>query len=283
MAISNFQPAIWAATLLDTLKNSLVFAAPMVVNRDYEGEITGHGVSVNITSISDPTVGNYVKDTDITVQALTDATRALLINNQKYFAFEVDDLDKTQSANGGALMTQAAVQAAYALRNIADGVVAAEMKVGAAAGGNALGATAVSSADTAFKLLVNLRTKLTKANVPVDGRWCIVNSDIYAYFLQDSRFINAQASGSTEPLRNGMVGRALGMTIYESNNCPAGASTGTMAFAGYSGAVAYADQIVNVEADRMEKRFADLLKGLHVYGVKTTRPNGLASADVTVT
>jgi hypothetical protein len=238
-------------------------------------------VSVNITSISDPTVGSYVKDTDISVQALTDATRALLINNQKYFAFEVDDLDKAQAANGGALMMQAAVQAAYALRNVADGIVALEMKTNALAG-NKLGATAVASVDAAFQLIVNMGVKLDKANVPTDGRWLIVHPDLYGKFQQDNRFINSQAAGTTEGLRNGNVGQAVGFQIYKSNNCQAGASTGTIVTAGYPGAVSYADQIVNVEADRMEKRFADLLKGLHVYGVKTVRPEGLVTADVTV-
>jgi len=282
MAISNFQPTIWAATLLDTLKNSLVFAAPGVVNREYEGEITGGGTSVNITSISDPTIGTFAKDTDLTVQALTDATRALVINNQKYFAFEVDDLDKVQSRNGGALMVQAAVQAAYALRNVADGVVAAEMKANTLAG-NKLGAKAVSTVDIAFQLIIDMRKKLTVSNVPVDGRWLIVHPDLYGKFLLDSRFINAQASGSSEPLRNGRVGRVLGFDVYESNNCAAGASTGTIVTAGYPGATSYADQIVNVEAGRMEKRFADYLKGLHVYGTKVVRPEGLVTADVTVT
>lgn len=281
MAISNFQPTIWSATLLDTLKNSLVFGAPAVVNRNYEGEIRAGGTSVKITSISDPTVSDYVKDTDLSVQALTDATRSLLIDKQKAFAFEVDDLDAVQSQNGGALMTQAATQAAYALRNIADGIIAAEMKNNALAG-NKLGAKAVSSVDLAFQLLVDMRTKLTKNNVPNEGRWVIVNPELYGKLLADARFINAQASGSTDPLLNGRVGRALGFDVFESNNCAAGASTGTIITAGYVGATSFADQIVQVEAARMEKRFADLLKGLHVYGTKVIRPEGLVTADVTV-
>jgi N4-gp56 family major capsid protein len=281
MAISNFQPTIWSATLLDTLKNSLVFGSPGVVNRDYEGEIRARGNTVKITSISDPTVGDYVKDTDVTVQALTDATQSLVINTQKYFAFEVDDLDAVQAANGGALMSQAAKQAAYALRNVADGLLAAEMKANALAG-NKLGATAVNSADTAYNLLIAMKVKLDKANAPQDGRWAIVTPDLYGYFLKDQRFTAAQNSGTTEALRNGVVGRAAGFDISMSNNCTAGASTGTMCYAGYTGAVSYAEQIVGVEAARMEKRFADLLKGLHVYGYKTVRPSGLVTADVTV-
>lgn len=281
MAISNFQPTIWAATLLDTLKNSLVFGAPGVVNRDYEGEITGGGTSVKITSISDPTVTNYVKDTDLAVQALTDATRSLLIDQQKAFAFEVDDLDAAQSRNGGALMTQAAVQAAYALRNVADGVIAAEMKANALVG-NKLGAKAISTVDGAFQLIVDMGVKLDDNNVPMDGRWLIVTPALYGKFQQDNRFISALQAGTTEGLRNGNVGNALGFAISKSNNCAAGATTGKIVTAGYAGATSYADQIVNVEAARMERRFADLLKGLHVYGTKVIRPEGLVTADVTV-
>lgn len=279
MAISNFQPTLWAATLLDSLKNSLVFAGPGVANRNYEGEIRRAGTSVKITNISDPTVGSYVKDTDITTQALTDATTSLTIDQQKYFSFEVDDLDKVQAAGG--ILDQAAVQAAYALRNVADGVVALELKNNALAG-NKLGAKAVSTADLAFGLLKDFWVTQTKANVPVDGRWAVVTPDFYGKLLTDNRFIAAYASGTTEPLNNGFIGRALGMKIYVSNNCAAGASTGTMNYAGHADGLAYADQIVEVEAFRMEKRFADGLKGLHVYGTKVIRPSVIVTADVTV-
>lgn len=280
MAISNFQPTLWSATLLDSLKNSLVFGAPGVANRNYEGEIRRAGTSVKITNISDPTVGTYTKDTDLTIQALTDATTSLTIDQQKYFAFEVDDLDKVQAAGG--ILDQAAVQAAYALRNVADGVIATELKANALAG-NKLGATAVSSSDLAFTLLTNFWVKLTTNNVPVDGRWAVVTPLLYAKFLGDARFINAQASGSTEALRNGFVGRALGMDIFVSNNCSAGAAAGFMAYAGHAMGIAYADQIVETEAFRMERRFADGIKGLHVYGTKVIRPAAITTADVTVT
>jgi len=281
MAITNFQPTIWSGVILDTLKKSLVFGAPGVVNRDYEGEITQGGTSVKITDFADPTIGTFVKDTDITIQALTDATRSLLIDQQKYFAFEVDDLDAVQSRNGGAIVDQAGSQAAYKLRDTADQVIAAELKANALAG-NKLGAKAVNSADTAFKLLVDFRTKLATNNIPNEGRWAIVTPSFYSYLLQDNRFISAAQSGSTDPLLNGRVGRALGMNIYESNNCTAGATTGTMCYAGHAIGTSYAEQILKVEAGRLEKRFADYLKGLHVYGTKVLRPEAVVTADVTV-
>ena len=68
MAITNFIPEVWAAQLLSSLKKSLVFAAPGVANRNYEGQITDSGDTAKITSISRPTIASYTKNsTTITV------------------------------------------------------------------------------------------------------------------------------------------------------------------------------------------------------------------------
>ena len=40
-------------------------------------------------------------------------------------------------------------------------------------------------------------------------------------------------------------------------------------------AIAFANSINKVETDRKEKGFADIVKGLHVYGAKIQRPEQL--------
>ena len=77
-------------------------------------------------------------------------------------------------------------------------------------------------------------------------------------------------------LANGYVGRAAGFDIYTSNNVPNTSNALYKVIAGYSGAWSYAEQIADVEAYRPERRFADAVKGLHLYGAKVTRPLGLA-------
>ena len=59
------------------------------------------------------------------------------------------------------------------------------------------------------------------------------------------------------------------------------AATGGLVIAGYRGATTFAEQIVSVEALRLEKRFADGVKGLHVYGGKLVRPTAWAVGTVT--
>jgi len=61
------------------------------------------------------------------------------------------------------------------------------------------------------------------------------------------------------------------------------AATGGLAIAGHGIATTFAEQIVSVEAVRLEKRFADGIKGLHVYGAKVVRPTALAVAEFDAT
>jgi len=57
---------------------------------------------------------------------------------------------------------------------------------------------------------------------------------------------------------------------------------GQLAIAGSPIAATFAAQIASVESARMEKRFADLVKGLSLFGAKVTRPAGLTVASVKV-
>src|SRR5689334_112406 len=92
-----FIPTVWAARLLNALDKSLVYGQPGVVNRDYEGDIREAGNSVKVASIGDVTVDDYTKDTDINdPEILTDAEQTMLIDQQKYFNFFIDSVDRAQ-------------------------------------------------------------------------------------------------------------------------------------------------------------------------------------------
>lgn len=282
MAITNFIPEVWSAQLLSSLKKTLVFAGPGVANRNYEGEIADKGDTVKITSISRPTVATYTKNsTTITPETLTDAQRSLLIDQSKYFAFEVDDIDLRQSANGGALMAEAAQEAAYALGDTADQLVAG-LYTGVDSA-NAISTTSITSAALALTGLVNLKVKLDVANVPTQGRYVIVPPWYHGLLLQNTSFIDLSASGSADALRNGTVGRAFGFDVLVSNNCVNVTGDDWIVQAGYPGALSFAEQIVKVEAYRPESAFSDALKGLHLYGAKLVRPTGIATLTASIT
>lgn len=286
MAVSNFIPDLWSAQLLVSLRKAHV--AGNLVNRDYEGEIKRQGDSVKITSINDVTIGTYTSHSDITVEDIDDATRSLLIDQAKYFAVELDDVEKAQHVKGGGSpLAQAVDNAAYQLADTADAFLLDLINDAAEATSNDLGTVAIhTDADALYDSIVDLMVRLDVNNVPQQGRFLVVSPTLYGRLLKLDRFVVAGDTVSAETRTNGFIGEIVGLPVYRSNNLPAvtdAAATGGVALAGYRGATTFAEQIVSVEAARMEKRFADMVKGLHVYGGKVVRPTGVAKVEFDAT
>lgn len=285
MSITRFRPEIWSANLLVALRKQLVYAGPGIVNRDYEGDIQQAGDTVRITSISDPTIGTYsANTTTITPEELTDAQRTMVVDQAKYFAFFVDDVDKRQAK--GDVIPEAMRRAAYKLADQVDQYVAglysgiqAANVVGSTGSPVKVALTADTNSLAAYnQVLVPLRTALSRANVPMEGRFVVVSPEFHARLLLDNRFIKVNEAGTSEGLRNGMVGRAAGFDIIESNNVPVPTGNVHAIIAGTSMAISFAEQINKTEAYRPEAKFADAVKGLMLYGAKLVRPEGLAVA-----
>lgn len=275
MAVTTFIPELWNARLLYALEKAHV--ATNLVNRNYEGEIRNHGDTVHINTIGAITVKSYTKNTDIDApETLTTTDQTLVIDQAKYFNFQVDDVDKVQAA--GELVDTAMGRAAYALADVSDAYLLGVIAAGAAAG-NTIGSAAAPVALTAsnvYENIVKLKTKLDKANVPNTGRTIVVPPDVHSLLLLDDRFAKSTATAGQEALINGLVGRIAGFDVYMSNNVKTGTGTDTgktpyfEITAQITDATTYAEQIIKTEAYRMESRFADAVKGLHVYGAKVT-------------
>lgn len=283
MSIKLFKPEIWSANLLVAARKALIYGGPSVVNHDYEGEIAEYGDTVRITSISRPTIGTYVPNvTVITPEQITDAQRTLTIDQAKYFAFSVDDVDARQARAN--VIPQAMSEAAYGVADVIDQYIASFYTQIQSA--NALGSITVNSATTPTdaydKVLVPLKTKLDRANVPTVGRYAILTPELHACLLRDGRFIKVNEAGTAEALRNGMVGRAAGFDLAVSNNTPNTTGTEYAVTAGVQAALSVAFQIAKTEAYRPQSGFSDAIKGLNLYGAKMTRPDFMASALVTV-
>lgn len=288
MSLDNFIPEVWSKQLLVNLRKVHIFGQSAIINRDYQGEISAYGDTVKINAIGPITIGTYTRDTDIDdPEALTDAQAELKIDQAKYFNFQVDDLDKAQTKPK--VMSAAMTDASYYLRDTTDQFIAAlytDASTSNAIGNNTtphtvVAGTAGEGEHNIFDELVDLRVNLNKAKIPTAGRFVIAGPEILAVMLKDDRFTKANIAGSAETLRSGQIGKVLGFDIYESPNCPVVASTKYKVIAGHPMAWSFAEQIIKVEPYRMEKRFADAVKGLHVYGAKVVRPTALAVLTAT--
>lgn len=276
MSVNSFIPEVWSAVLLSSLKKTLVYGQPRIANRNYEGEISEFGDTVTINSVGRPTVSTYTPNsTTITPEQLTTAQRKLVVDQAKYFSFYVDDVDARQVRNDGGLMSEAMMEAAFALGDTADQFIAG-LYTGAATA-NQLGTVSVTSGALAYTQINKLGTKLDEANVPKQGRWVVVPPWYVELLLEEDKTVRVDASGTSEALRNGFVNRLLGFDLLESNNVPNPTGDDYAIMAGFSGAISYAEQINKVEAFRPESAFEDAVKGLHLYGAKLVRPDGIAT------
>ena len=154
------------------------------------------------------------------------------------------------------------------------------------------GATTLSAAVTSpLTVIARMARQMDVANVDSRGRWLVVDP-VFMEILkdEDSRLLNSDYGGSG--LQNGLaVNNLHGFRVYVSNNLPAkgtgpgtsGSGTGQddnygVILAGQEDAVASAEQINKVENYRDPDSFADIVRGMHLYGRKILRPQALVSA-----
>lgn len=270
MAISNFIPEIWTQDAQQILMKKLV--AEKVVNRAFEGQITGPGDKLHIVTCGALTDAAYASE-NITYEALSDADTTLDIDLKRYVAFEVSDLDKIQSKPE--FVTKFTQQAAYQIGDYFDGLLLAEYA-------NATINSFSDDSSTAWQfdisdkcptipnMFAQIQRKLAVANAPAGQPYVIVPPQVVEAV---GIWAGGRASGLADQIvQNGFAGKMFGFNVYVSNNCTTAASV-THGLAGIEGeGVALAYQVNKVEALRLEGRFSDGVRMLVVGGIKTYRP-----------
>lgn len=281
MSVDSFKPVVWNANVLVQLDKTLILGDPASTNRDYEGDISSAGDTVKITRLVDPVVRDYVPNqTVINPDALTTDDQELKIDQSKYYAIEIDDVDKRQVK--GELLSKGAQRAAYRMRVLADTYIGSRMVQGA---GTILEprTIAVADPDELYAIFIDLKNAFDGMDVPDDNRWIAADPAQTNMLLWDPRFTSAEKYGSNTALLNGEVGRIAGFSIKKSTNMPQGATADSkfmIAGQGNNG-MTFAQQVNKTEAYRPESSFSDAIKGLHVYGGKVIQPEYLAAVQVT--
>lgn len=128
-------------------------------------------------------------------------------------------------------------------------------------------------------LLSKLGLILDKRDVPQEGRFIVVGPEFMDLLSQvDSKLIHNDYRGGSMELSNGLVSEAKvrGFSIHSTNNAESG-----LIIAGHMSAVATANSIINTEKFRSQATFADVVRGLHVFGRALVREEALVGAYVT--
>ena len=275
MAITNFIPNVWSENLYTQLDKQYIAVANC--NREFEGDIKNKGAIVKICGVGEVEVKDYTKNSDMTTaQALSDTVKELAINQAKYFNFQIDDIDRAQSSPK--LMNAAMKIAASSLANAADFAVYSLYNE---AGSRVMNTSA--TVDNIVDLIIDARTKLYENNVTDAHEVVIeVSPEIAALILK------AKISLSTdngEALETGCLGSIGGCKIFVSNNLVTVASADPntknhKCIVRTKRAIAFAEQLSEIEAYRPEKRFSDAVKGLHLYGAKVIYPSEMVLLEL---
>tara|TARA_B100001250_G_scaffold313282_1_gene275330 strand:- start:2311 stop:3378 length:1068 start_codon:yes stop_codon:yes gene_type:complete len=157
------------------------------------------------------------------------------------------------------------------------------------AGGDSLNTTTANA--TPLAVIARMSRKLDQQYIPSSDRWLVVDP-VFAELMkdEDSRLFNSDFGGQSNGLQNGLIlNNVHGFKVYMSNNLPAkgngatgATATGSTHYgvicAGHSSAVATAEQINKTETYRDPDSFADIVRGMHLYGRKILKPEALSRA-----
>jgi len=279
MTLANFTPIVWNSQMLLDFRQAAI--AVNLVNRQYEGDArSGNTVRVNTAgaiAIKDYKTGLVYDTQAVPVliprttkpDAVTSTKADLLIDQEKSFDFLIDDIDRAQAAGSLGEYTQSAAEG---MAEDADKFILSGLSTTNAH----LTASAVTTGDQAFDKIGDLKKALDKAKVPTSNRVAVINAEYASVLLKAaSRLTNVDQSGSPAGLRDGYIGRLLGIDIYQSENTPNVAKPQVIAW--YKPSFSFVSQIEKTEGLRHDDSFSDRLRGLHVYGAKAFRPTGIVA------
>ncbi len=275
MATNLFAPTVWSETLYKELDKQYIGVAHCT--RDFEGEIKQCGDTVRIVGVGAINVSDYTKDTDISQPiGISETLRELKITQAKYFNFQIDDIDRAQ--NQPELMREAMHRAASALANEADKYVFQACK------GGMISVNAQVGVDTIIDTIIKARTELYAYNVTDNTELYLEISPLIAeYLFKEKRDMIFDNNTIVE---NGCIGSIHGCKVYVSNNIPVETTDDYTyvhtCFMRTKRSVTFAEQLSEIEAYRPELRFADAVKGLHLYGAKAVYPGEIAKLNFTL-
>jgi hypothetical protein len=297
----NFIPEIWSGKWIENFYDTTVLAA--ISNTDYEGEIRNHGDTVNIRTMPEITIRDYVKGQTLTVENPDKPKLQLLIDKGEYFACVEDDVDKIQSDMK--LMDMWSKDATERMkikidqrvltdllpdvdafnRGLTAGRISGAFNLGTTASPIAVTKDGASSSVAVTDLLVDLGTVLDEANAPEQNRFVVIPAKM-AGLIKKSELKDASLSGDgASLLRNGRLGMIDRFTVFVSHNLlrsGTGAATKYNIIAGHKMGFTFASQMTNMETIRSESTFGNIVRGLQVYGYKVVKGEALAQAVVTM-
>lgn len=203
------KPTVIAPRALATLFNTIVLAG--LVSRDYDDAFSGvKGDTVNVRTPTTFEAKEFDRDDGIELQDATESSFPVVLDTITDVSFPVTAEDLTLNIEN--FDEQFLVPAMEAIAQDLDGRLAEEAIDTARGVG---GGGAVTGDPEPYDAYRKGRTKLSRAKMPLTERYGVLSPEGVGEVLGDDRIVKVNESGSTDALRNAVVGRINGIENYE--------------------------------------------------------------------
>lgn len=286
MSVQHFIQTIWSKKIQDDLEEKCLLVKDCT--RKFEGDCK-YAQTVKILAVGDPTISNYTGKTPLNYEEMSDDSQDLVIDVQKAFHFRVNDVDKAQSVPGLPERYQQKAMKKLALTR--------EKFIGALVAGKAQssadeeaknstykeGATTIITA--ASNSQADIKTAIDEAIVTLREKNFddsgLVEIDPRTYKTFKNELIELKTAND-ELIKRGVVGTYDGYEVKSTNNVYRDGDY-VYCIVRSNMAVAFAGQINEVEAGRMESFFSDYVRGLDTYGAKIVSQDEIICVKIPLT
>lgn len=198
------------SNLVDTkARASLVLKDGVIFNNRYEGDAKAGAVKVRKTGAA--TVQDYDRTNGVALTKGASQWITITLDKDKVINEVIDGYAANAVPDG--MIADRLDEAGYAMAKALDVDGAAEL----VKSGTVIDDTTAMTNKTIYGKIVDARTELSKAGVPVEGRYLLVSPDTMALVLKADEFIRASDLGDAV-IATGAVGKIAGFLVFESAN-----------------------------------------------------------------
>ncbi len=286
MSVNHFIQTVWSKKIQDDLDEKCKLVQDCT--RDWEGDCK-YANTVKILAVGDPVIHNYTGKKPITYDEMTDDSQDLVIDIQKAFHFRVNDVDKAQSVPG--------LPEKYQQKAMKGLALAREKFIGALVAGKALSTADEDAGKTTYKEgAVNIVTAANKTKEAIKIAFDeaivmlreknfddagIIEVDPRDYKIFKDELIELKTAND-DLIKRGVVGKYDNYDVKDTNNVYKDDQY-TYCIVRSNKAIAFAGQINEVEAGRMQDYFSDFVRGLDTYGAKIVAQDELVCVRIPLT
>lgn len=281
--LSAFNAELWSKSIIMNLDRKNVMK--QFCDTAFEGDLSGVGSVVKVRTLGNVVMGDYVRRTPISYQSLVPTVETMTVDNQKYAAIEVDDVEAIQN-DFNVLQLYTGRVAKELAETVDNQCFSIYSSAHADNQGSDVTLTATTSGTSVYDNLVDAGRRLSVKNAELADRWAIIDPATHALLLKDTSNFNRATVAGDQVSRSGMlsgtnpgggvgyVGDCAGFSLYMSTGAPTNvAGTYKYLLYGQGQPIHYVGKLLTVETLRLQDSFQTAIRTLLVHKAKVFSEN----------